>query len=81
MKRWMFGVAGLWLVWAWSAGAQPYPSKHITLIVPYPAGGISDTSGRAVANNAAVRFNRRSSLEIMTGGSQRSDELVDAFVV
>ena len=56
MKRWMFGVAGLWLVWAWSAGAQPYPSKPITLIVPYPAGGISDTSGRAVAKELGVRL-------------------------
>ena len=49
MKRWMLGVAGILLVWALPAGAQPYPSKPITLIVPYPAGGIADTTGRAVA--------------------------------
>lgn len=32
-----------------TAGAQAYPSKPITMIVPYAAGGPTDTVGRAVA--------------------------------
>src|SRR5215475_7317673 len=31
------------------AGAQAYPSRPITMIVPYPAGGPTDVIGRIVA--------------------------------
>jgi tripartite-type tricarboxylate transporter receptor subunit TctC len=32
-----------------SAGAQNYPARPITIIVPYPAGGPSDTLTRVMA--------------------------------
>jgi len=32
-----------------AAGAQPYPSKPIRLVVPFPAGALNDVIGRAVA--------------------------------
>jgi len=32
-----------------AAVAQPYPSKPITLVIPFPAGGVTDVVGRVVA--------------------------------
>ena len=36
-----------------AAGAQDYPTKPITLIVPWPAGGSTDISMRAIAESAS----------------------------
>ena len=43
----LFSFAGLWVA---PAHAQPaYPSKTITMIVPFPPGGVADTVARPVA--------------------------------
>ena len=39
-------IAGL--AFAATAGAQPYPSKPIRIVVPFPVGGIADTFARAI---------------------------------
>lgn len=39
------------------AGAQPYPSKPITFVIPFAAGGDSDLSGRNVAAHASKYLN------------------------
>ena len=49
--------ASLLLVLAGAAGAQGYPSKPITFIVPFAAGGDSDLSGRNVAAHASKYLN------------------------
>jgi tripartite-type tricarboxylate transporter receptor subunit TctC len=36
----------------YSALAMEYPTKPVTLIIPYPAGGSSDLTGRGLAGPA-----------------------------
>ena len=58
----LFGVAA-------PAWAQTYPSRTITIIVPYPAGGPTDTTAREIAASLAAKFNQNVIVENVTGGS------------
>jgi tripartite-type tricarboxylate transporter receptor subunit TctC len=42
-------VAVATLIFAGSASAQSYPTRPVTLVVPYPAAGAADIFGRAIA--------------------------------
>ena len=44
------------LTWPLHAMAQPYPAKPVTLVVPYPPGGATDTVGRILAKAMAQRL-------------------------
>lgn len=50
MSKWLGMIAGaVALTGAAAASAQDYPSRPITMIVPFPPGGVADQSGRPVA--------------------------------
>lgn len=53
---------------AWPVLAQSYPSKPITLVVPFPPGGVADTVGRPVAE-AMSRHLRQSIVVENKGGA------------
>jgi len=50
------------------ASAQPYPSRTITIIVPYPAGGPTDTTAREIASELSAKLKQNVIVENVTGG-------------
>jgi tripartite-type tricarboxylate transporter receptor subunit TctC len=50
-------------------GAQQYPSRPITLIVPYPAGGLSDIAARAAAQEMSKQMKASFVVENRVGAS------------
>ena len=51
-------LAALWfsLVFVALAGAQSYPNRPITFVVPFAAGGLSDVPGRILAAEMQERL-------------------------
>ena len=59
MKLLMRGLAALFLgVLAGSAIAQAWPSRAVTIVVPYPAGGATDVIARMLAERMAKEWNQ-----------------------
>ena len=52
---------------AWPAAAQDYPTRPITLVVPYPAGGGNDVIARMLAFRLAVRLGQNIVVENRPG--------------
>lgn len=48
MKHLVLALAAAALVWPMAGQAQTFPSKPITIVVPYPAGGTTDTLARVM---------------------------------
>jgi tripartite-type tricarboxylate transporter receptor subunit TctC len=56
-------------VGATSAPAQDYPSRAVTMVVPYPAGGPTDETARIVANSMAMQLKGNIVVEDISGGN------------
>jgi tripartite-type tricarboxylate transporter receptor subunit TctC len=61
----VFAVAALF---SGAAAAQEYPTKPITLIVPWPAGGSTDISMRAIADAASKHLGQPIAVDNKGGG-------------
>jgi tripartite-type tricarboxylate transporter receptor subunit TctC len=67
LNRWPALFGGLFL--AGAALAQSYPSKPVMLMVPYPAGGLSDVIARTVNNTLSKNFGQPVLVENLGGAS------------
>lgn len=56
------------VVLAAPASAQGYPDRTITVIVPYPAGGPTDTTAREIASALSNKLKQNVIVENVTGG-------------
>jgi len=57
------------IVVAATASAQQYPSRNVTVIVPYPAGGPTDETARMVAQSLSTQLKASFIVEDVGGGS------------
>ena len=51
------------------ASAQQYPSRNVTIIVPYPAGGPTDQTARVVAQSMGTQLKQSFVVENISGGN------------
>jgi tripartite-type tricarboxylate transporter receptor subunit TctC len=72
MRNWIARAAGFVFVFAaYAASAQPYPSKTIKMIVPFPPAGSTDLSARAVAGKLQERLGQPVVIENKPGAGGR----------
>jgi tripartite-type tricarboxylate transporter receptor subunit TctC len=68
-SRLMIAIAAIGALVSAGAGAQDYPTKPITLIVPWPAGGSTDIAMRAIADSASKHLGQPVSIDNKAGGA------------
>jgi tripartite-type tricarboxylate transporter receptor subunit TctC len=57
------------LGWATQPHAAEYPERNVTVIVPFPAGGASDTTARLISAKVAERLNQAFIVENRAGAN------------
>src|SRR5258708_14508897 len=67
MRRFLVALALTILAGAVIAQAQSYPSRPITLVVPFPPGGSTDTAARIMAERMRVPLGQSGMIENIVG--------------
>jgi tripartite-type tricarboxylate transporter receptor subunit TctC len=72
MKNWMLAVMCALALTSGAAHAQDYPTRPITIVVPFPAGGPTDTLARIFGDRVKVTLGQPLIVENVTGASAAS---------
>ena len=88
MKRTIFSTAlAMLLALAGSAGAQNFPDRQVTMVIPFAAGGPQDTIGRIVGQRMGELLGQSVIIENiggaggMTGGKRVADARPDGYTM
>jgi tripartite-type tricarboxylate transporter receptor subunit TctC len=80
MKKVMFAAVFAALVSAGQAGAQQFPARPVTMVIPFAAGGPQDTIGRVIAQRMSELLGQQVVVENVggAGGMTGSKRVADA---
>jgi tripartite-type tricarboxylate transporter receptor subunit TctC len=67
MRKWLLAAAGILALGISGASAQNYPSRNITLVIPFAAGGPTDTVGRLIAESMTKTLGQTVVVENVAG--------------
>ncbi len=67
MRKWLLAAAGVLAFGISGASAQNYPTRNITLVIPFAAGGPTDTVGRLVAESMSKTLGQTIVVENIAG--------------
>lgn len=80
MLKAIVGALSLALAWSGAAGAQDWPTRPITMVIPFAAGGPTDVLGRIMAARMSELLGQQVVVENVggAGGMTGSKRVVDA---
>jgi tripartite-type tricarboxylate transporter receptor subunit TctC len=77
MRKWLLAAAGILALGISGASAQNYPTRTITMMIPFAAGGPTDTVGRLIAESMTKSLGQQVIIENAAGaGGTRAPGLV-----
>ncbi|MBP6900254.1 MAG: tripartite tricarboxylate transporter substrate binding protein [Burkholderiaceae bacterium] len=68
-QSFLAAIGALLCAASFGSAAQPYPSKPITMIIPFPPGGTLDTVGRALATKIGAQLGQTIVVDNRPGGA------------
>ena len=80
MKKMLFAAAAAALALTGPASAQDFPSRPVTMVIPFAAGGPQDTIGRIIAQRMSELLGQQVVVENVggAGGMTGSKRVADA---